>query len=163
MTETEKHFEAPVDGRQSEAALAIARGTMRLLADLGYAALPELTLPNGRRADLLALNPAGQIWIIEIKSSVADFLSDAKWPDYLDYCDAFSFAVAPDFPRDLLPEGAGIIVADKFAAEIIAPSPRFKLAGARRKVVHVAAARAGAMRLHRLADPDAWIGSRVPT
>lgn len=163
MTETDKVQTAPVDGRQSAAALEIARGTMRLLAMLGYAAVPEITLPNGRRADLIALNPTGQVWIVEIKSGVADFAADNKWPEYLDYCDAFSFAVAPDFPAEILPETCGLILADRFSGEVVRASREQKLAAARRKVVHIAMARSAASRLHRLSDPDAWAGLTIPT
>lgn len=142
------------DGRQSAAALEIARGTMRLLADLGFASLPEVTLPNGRRADLVGLGQDGAIWIVEIKSSPADFLADTKWPDYIAYCDNFCFAVAPDFPVALLPEETGRIVADRFGGELIKQSPLTRVPPARRKKVHLICARIAAARLHSLFDPD---------
>ena len=93
----------PPDGRQSPAALAIAVGTRRLLASHGLTSVTELTLASGRRADIVALAPDGTIWILEIKSCVADFRADGKWPDYRDFCDRFSFAVAQDFPTHILP------------------------------------------------------------
>ena len=142
------------DGRQSEPALDIVRGCRRLLASHGLSSLPELTLANGRRADIAALSNKGAVTIVEVKSSIADFESDAKWPDYLDFCDTFYFAVAPEFPLDRLPEEAGWIVADRYGGEIIRASPDVRLPAARRKAVHLAFARTAALRLQRLADPD---------
>ncbi len=142
------------DGRQSEGALEIVRGCRRILAQLSFASLPELTLANGRRADLAAISDKGAVWIIEVKSSIADFESDAKWPEYLEYCDRLFFAVSPEFPIERLPEAAGWIVADRFGGEIIRDAPQIKLPAARRKAVHLAFARTAAMRLHRLSDPD---------
>ena len=97
--------DALVDNRQSEKAAEICRGVMRVLALHGLTGLIEVTLPNGRRADVMALSASGAIWIIEIKSSVMDFQVDQKWPEYRDYCDALFFAVATDFPQDILPAG----------------------------------------------------------
>ena len=107
------------DGRQSPAALAIQRGVARLLAQFNIACLPEVALPNHRRADLMALTDKGEIWIIEIKSGLPDFQADDKWPDYLHYCDRFYFAVAPYFPSEKLPDEAGMIFADSYGAEIM--------------------------------------------
>jgi hypothetical protein len=87
-----------------ETTASVTRGAARLLTALGYAPLAEVTLPNGRRADLMALGPKGQIFIVEVKSCVDDFRVDQKWQEYEPYCDAFAFAVAPEFPRDVLPE-----------------------------------------------------------
>ena len=142
------------DGRHSEIAAAIARGTLRHLAMLNFACVMELTLRNGRRADIAAIGPNGEIWIVEVKSCVADFKADAKWPDYLDHCDRFFFAVDGNFPTELLPEDAGLIIADRYGGEIIRESPEQRLAAARRKQVTLALARAGAQRLHSLLDPD---------
>ena len=142
------------DGRQSDGARDIVRGCRRLLARHGLSSLPEVTLASGRRADIAALSAKGVITIVEVKSSIADFESDAKWPEYLDFCDLFYFAVAPDFPLERLPEEAGWIVADKYGGEIIKPSPEVKLAAARRKAVHLAIARTASQRLQRLADPE---------
>ena len=86
-------------------AARILRGATRLLEGLGYAAIAEYTLGNGRRADILAIDGAGQVTIVEIKSSRADFAADHKWRDYLEFCDRFYFAVEPDFPLALLPRG----------------------------------------------------------
>ncbi len=142
------------DGRQSEAALAIARGAGRCLLAHGFARLPELTLANGRRADLIALGTKGAIWIIEIKSCLADFRADQKWPDYRDYCDQFYFAVAPEFPLEVLPHDAGLIIADKYSGEILRAAPEHKLSGPRRKELTQRFARVAALRLHGLADPE---------
>src|SRR5215218_2687960 len=102
------------DRRQSDAALAVCLGTRRLLASHGFASLPEVTLANGRRADILGLGPDGEIWIVEVKSSVADFRADGKWPEYRDFCDRFFFAVPETFPTEILPGEAGLILADGF-------------------------------------------------
>src|ERR1700678_598555 len=91
---------------------AVTRGGGRRMAALGYAPLLEVTLPNGRRADIMALGPRGEIAIAEVKSGLNDFRTDRKWGEYLPYCDAFYFAVAPEFPREILPEEPGLIVAD---------------------------------------------------
>lgn len=145
---------ASEDGRQSQAALAIARGAGRLLLSLGLASQPEVPLPNGRRADLVAVTDAGEIWIIEVKSSIEDYRSDQKWPDYRDYCDRLSFAVAPDFPADILPDDTGIIIADRYGGDVQRPAPEHRLPSARRKAMLLRLARLGALRQQALADPD---------
>ncbi len=145
---------ALIDGRQSPAALDIARGTRRLLLSHGLASLPEVSLANGRRADLVALSERGEVWIVEIKSSVEDFRADHKWPDYREFCDRLWFAVAPDFPQDLLPPDAGVIVADRFGGELVRDAPTQPMAAARRKSFLTRFARTGAMRLLALADPE---------
>ncbi|TAL37512.1 DNA repair putative endonuclease MmcB [Phenylobacterium sp.] len=129
-----------------ETTATVTRGAARLLTALGYAPLSEVTLPNGRRADLMALGPKGQIFIVEVKSGIEDFRVDLKWPEYLPYCDAFAFAVAPEFPREILPEAPGLIVADGFGGAILREAPVEPLAGARRKALTLAFARLGAMR-----------------
>lgn len=144
----------PADGRQSPTALAVARGTRRLLAGFGYASVTELTLASGRRADLVALGPDGTLWIVEIKSSVADLRADTKWPDYRDYCDRLFFAIPDHVPHDIMPPEAGLIVADAYGAALLREAPEHRLAGARRKAVMLRFAQAAASRLHTLADPD---------
>ena len=129
-----------------ETTATVTRGAARLLAALGYAPLAEVTLPNGRRADLMALGPKGQIFIVEVKSGVEDFRVDLKWPEYQPYCDAFAFAVAPEFPRDILPDEPGLIIADGFGGAILREAPIATLAGARRKALTLAFARLAAMR-----------------
>jgi hypothetical protein len=136
-------------------ALLLARGVCRELQLLGYASLLEVALANGRRADVMALGGGGEIAIVEIKSSLADFRADRKWPEYWEFCDRLFFAVAADFPRDILPEECGLIVADPFGAAMLRPSPVRKLGGARRRAVTLRFARLGAQRLRRTLDPGA--------
>ena len=146
---------APVDGRQSETALAVARGARRLLRARGFSTLCELTLATGRRADIVALSGNSVIHIVEIKSSVADFRADAKWREYRDFCDRFYFAVTPDFPADILPEDTGLILADAYGASIEREPGEHRLAPATRRAVLLRFAQAAADRLHTLGDPDA--------
>lgn len=145
----------PVDGRQSERALAIARGATRLLTAMDFAVVPELPLPSGRRADLTALSRTGKVWIVEIKSSVVDFRTDRKWGDYRAHADRVLFAVAPDFPVEILPEEAGLILADAHGAEIVREGPEGALAAATRKVMMLRFARVAAGRMTLLCDPQA--------
>jgi hypothetical protein len=129
-----------------ETTSAVTRGAGRLMAALGYAPLAEVTLPNGRRADIMALGPRGEIAIAEVKSGILDFRTDQKWGDYLPYCDHFYFAVAPEFPREILPEDPGLIVADAFGGAVLREPPVTPLAGARRKALTIAFGRLAAMR-----------------
>jgi hypothetical protein len=142
------------DGRQSAAAAAIARGTRRMLLTMGMSTITELTLASGRRADIVALTEKGEIWIVEIKSSVADFRADAKWPDYYEYADRLLFAVAPDFPVEILPKEAGLILADAYGGDLARPAPLRSLPPARRKALTQRYARVAALRLHALSDPE---------
>ncbi len=142
------------DGRQSAAARDIARGATRLLASYGFRSIPELVLPNGRRADLLAVGEKGDLIIVEVKSSVEDFRADQKWPDYREYCDRLYFAVSPSFPLDLLPDQVGILVADRWGGEMMREAPDHPLASARRKALLLRFARVAAGRLMTLADPE---------
>jgi hypothetical protein len=125
---------------------AVTRGAGRLMAALGYAPLLEVTLPNGRRADIMALGPKGDLVICEVKSGLEDFRVDRKWGEYLPYCDAFYFAVAPEFPRDILPDAPGLIVADGFGGAVLREPPVTPLAPARRKALTIAFGRLAAMR-----------------
>jgi len=129
-----------------ETTQAVTRGAGRLLAALGYAPLAEVVLPNGRRADLMALGPKGELVIAEVKSSREDYLTDLKWGEYLPYCDAFYFAVAPEFPRHLLPEEPGLIVADGFGGAVLRDAPLSPLVAARRKALTLAFGRLAASR-----------------
>jgi len=151
----------PPDRRQSAVAAGIQRGVRRLFAQLGHVTLPEFTLANGRRADLIALAPDGFLTIVEIKSSVADFRADRKWPDYEGFCDRFYFAVSETVPFDILPEDRGLIVADTFGAAILREAAHQPLAGARRKAVTLRFAHAAAATLHALSDPDAVSDGRL--
>jgi hypothetical protein len=146
------------DGRQSESALAIAIGTRRLLATHGFTSVTELTLASGRRADIAALGQDGTIWIVEIKSSLADFRADAKWPDYRDFSDRFFFAVADGFPTHILPPDTGLVLADGYGAAVVREAPEHRLAAARRKAMMLRFAHAAAGRLHLLADPQGATG-----
>ena len=119
----------PADGRQSQTALAIARGTARYLHALGYCVVSELPLPSGRRADLVALGGDGEIIIVEIKSSVADFRADQKWMDYRLHCDRLFFATIVDVPCEIFPPDAGLIVADAFGAAIVVRGARASPSG----------------------------------
>ena len=142
------------DGRQSARAGDIARGAARLLAQHDMRCVPEVTLATGRRADLLAVGPRSEMWIVEIKSSLEDFRTDAKWPEYREFCDRLFFAVAPDFPVEVLPLDAGLLVADRFGAEMVREAPVHALPGARRKALLLRFARVAAGRLMTLADPE---------
>ncbi|HVV48069.1 MAG TPA: MmcB family DNA repair protein [Polyangia bacterium] len=148
----------PVDGRQSETALAIARGTARLLHAHGFSVVSELPLPSGRRADLVALDGAGTVWIVEITSSIADFRADQKWPDYRAHCDRLFFATSLDVPCEIFPPDCGLIVADAFGAEFKCEAPEHKLPAATRKAMMLLFARAAALRLQSLIDPTGPYG-----
>ena len=134
----------------------IARGTRRLLRDLGFASVTELTLASNRRADLVALGDDGTIWIVEIKSSIEDFRVDQKWPDYRLHCDRLFFAIPESVPMEIMPEDAGLILADSYGAAILRDAPEHRLAASTRKAMLVRVARTTAERLHRLADPEPY-------
>jgi hypothetical protein len=144
----------PADGRQSETALAIARGTARLLRSLGFACVSELPLPSGRRADLVALNERGEIWIVEIKSSIEDLRADSKWPDYRAHCDRLFFAFTQDLPCEIFPEQTGLIVADAYGAHLHCEAPEHRLPAPTRKLMTIRIAMAAAQRISRLVDPQ---------
>jgi len=141
------------DDCPSAVALAIARGTQRLLASLGLACVSELPLASGRRADLVAIGGDGEVWIIEIKSSVADFRADHKWPDYRLHCDRLFFAPAPHVPAAIFPADAGLIIADGFGGVLERDGPVHRLHAATRRRVLLTFARAAALRLQAVADP----------
>ena len=141
------------DGRQSETALMVQRGVCRLLRAAGFATMTEFTLTTGRRADVIALNPGGLIWIVEIKSSLMDFRSDAKWPEYREYCDRLFFAIPQSMEQEIIPAETGLIVADSWGADILRHPLETPLHASRRKAVTLAFARAAALRLHGLYDP----------
>ncbi len=132
-----------------ETTLSVTRGAARLMADMGYAPLLEVCLPNGRRADVMALGRKGDIVICEVKSGIEDYRIDRKWPEYAPFCDAFFFAVAPEFPQAILPDEPGLIVADGFGGAVVRDAPVLPLASARRKALTLAFARLGAMRVLR--------------
>jgi hypothetical protein len=132
----------------------LARGVCRHLRSHDFASVEELSPTRGLRVDVMALGPRGEIWVIECKSSRADFQSDHKWQGYLEWCDRFFWAVDEGFPTDLLPEETGLIIADGYDAEILRMGPETKLAGARRKRVTQTFARHAALRWHGARDPD---------
>ena len=134
-------------------AIPIFRGVRRALAMRGFASLMEFRLVGGRRADILAIDDAGTVIIVEVKSGVPDFRSDQKWPEYRAWCDVFYFAVDNAFPTELIPDDCGLMVADAYDADVLREPPVHKLAPARRKSLILRAALAGAGRLHRIEDP----------
>src|SRR5215470_7715563 len=144
----------PADGRQSDTALAVARGTARLLRSLGFACISELSLPSGRRADLVALNERSEIWIVEIKSSVEDLRADHKWQDYRAHCDRLFFAFTQDLSCEIFPKDTGLIIADAYGAHLHCEAPEHRLAAPTRKLMTVRFAMAAAQRISRLIDPQ---------
>jgi hypothetical protein len=142
-----------VDGRQSPTALAVARGTCRLLRSLGFSCVSEMPLASGRRADLVALGGGGEILIVEIKSSIADLRADRKWMDYRLHCDRLFFATSVEVPCETFPPDTGLIVADAFGASIVCDAPEHRLAGATRRSMLIRFARTAALRLQALTDP----------
>jgi hypothetical protein len=145
------------DGRQSETAAAVARGAGRLLRQASFVPISEFVLPSGRRADLIALDPAGTVLIVEVKSSVADFRADQKWSDYMEFCDLIYFAIPGEVPQALIPAETGLILADAWGAEFLRHPERVALTAARRKAITLQFARAAAQRLHTLHDPNALL------
>ena len=141
------------DGRQSETALMIQRGVARLMRATGFAVLPEFTLATGRRADIIGIGTAGEIWIIEIKSSPVDFRTDRKWTEYRDHCDRLFFAIPASMDPALMPPDAGLMVADSWGADILRTAEPVGLHATRRKALTLAFARVAALRLHGLHDP----------
>lgn len=133
--------------RDHVATAEITRGVLRLMEDRGCAGITEMTLANGRRADVAAIGKGGEIEIVEVKSSVPDFRSDGKWHEYAPFCDRFYFAVAASFPSDLIPGHCGLIIADGFGGAVIREPATLKLAAARRKAMTLRFARLAAMRL----------------
>ncbi len=149
----EERLVFPADGRQSETALMIARGVRRLLRARGFSSLTELPLTDGRRADIAAINSEGEVIIVEIKSSPADFRADRKWRDYIACCDRLYFAISERTPAELMPIEAGLIVADPYGAEILREAELQRMAPPSRRALLLRFAQAAADRLHRLADP----------
>lgn len=139
----------------------VVSGTGRFLDSLGYAVLTEFSLRNGRRLDIAGLDRQGIIAGVEVKVSATDFMADRKWPEYLDYCDLFYFAVPAGFPLALLdrssslPQRTGIIVADRYGGEMLREGAHVKISPARRKAQTLRFARRAAARL------TIWQSSRV--
>ncbi len=141
----------------AERAPAIARGVCRLFAAAGYSTITEMRLPDGRRADVMAMLPDGAIHIVEIKSCAADFRADRKWPGYRDFCDNFYFAIDLATPPDIIPAEVGLIVADGYGAQVVRAGAEHRLSAARRKSVTLRFARTAADRLLTLQDPMARV------
>jgi hypothetical protein len=148
------HLGTLQDRRQSRAAFDICRGVARLLNAHAMAPITEVSLANGRRADVAAVAPSGAIWIVEVKSCIEDFRADLKWPEYRDYCDRLFFAVGPAFPVQVLPFDAGLIIADRYGGEILRMAPEHKLSGARRKAVTLTLVHTAANRLQGMIDSE---------
>ncbi len=148
-----------VDGRQSDRARLVQRGVGRMLVGFGFSVVYELPLASGRRADVAGLSPSGDVWIVEIKSSVEDFRVDRKWPDYRAHCDRLFFATHAGVPLDIFPAAEGLILADAYGAEILREAPEARLAPATRKAVTLRFAHAAARRFHALVDPGCAPGA----
>ena len=136
----------------SHTALDVARGVSRLLLQEGYSPILEFTLPNGRRLDVAAIGPGGQMLGVEIKVALADLKTDSKWPEYLDYCDLFYFAVPPDFPDEHVPRETGLMIADRYGGAVVKEAQAQSLHASRRKAVTISFARVAAERLSRTLD-----------
>jgi hypothetical protein len=131
----------------------LARGVARHLRALGFASVEEFVPARGLRVDVIGIGPKGEIWIVECKSSRADYQSDQKWQGYLEWCDRFFWAVDLEFPTELLPAETGLIIADAYDAELVRMPDEQKLAAARRKKLMHKLAMDAAWRLQRLRDP----------
>jgi hypothetical protein len=141
------------DGRQSQVAAELQRGVCRALRVRGHSVITELQLANGRRADVVGLTPGGDVLIVEIKSCLVDYRTDGKWQDYLPFCDRLYFAVSASFPCEVIPAEAGLILADRYGAELVREPIEERLSAARRKAMMLAFARAAALRLQLHLDP----------
>jgi hypothetical protein len=144
-------------------AAEVARGVSRLLIQEGYSPILEFTLANGRRLDVAALGGDGTVLGVEIKVAVPDLKGDIKWPEYLEFCELFYFAVPPDFPDELVPSNTGLIVADRYGGAIVRPSPIAQIHASRRKAVTLRFAKVAAerlaMTLELAADPARVLGA----
>jgi len=136
----------------------LARGAARLLLDMGFAPMTEFSLATGRRVDVFGVAKNGGLIAVEVKSSRQDFLSDGKWPDYLDFCDWFYFAVPADFPEELLPAEHGLMRVDAFGGVVVREAPHDPASAARRKALLARFGRTAAERLRQFTDPEAGRG-----
>ena len=143
-----------VDGRQSQTAAAVSQGVRRLFRNSKISSVCEFTLTSGRRADIAAISQNGLVHIVEIKSSVQDFRSDNKWPEYIGYCDFFYFAAPAELDQGIFPDDTGLIVGDGYGAEIVRPARENKLPPARRRSILLDFAHQAANQLHSLHDPQ---------
>jgi len=140
----------------------VARGVSRLLMQEGFSPILEFTLANGRRLDVAALGPDGMVMGVEIKVALADLKGDTKWPEYLEFCERFYFAIPPGFPDEHVPAGTGLIVADRYGGAIVRPSPAWQIHPSRRKAVTLRFAKVAAERLSNAlelaSDPSRVLG-----
>ena len=125
----------------------LARGVARMLRSFDHAVLTEFVPARGLRVDLMSLGPRGEIWIVEIKSSIQDMQVDRKWPDYRAYCDRLFFATLPDVPVEIFPAECGFMISDGYSAELLREAPHHPLASASRKALLLRFARSGAQRM----------------
>ncbi len=132
---------------------AVTRGVCRWLEDSGFITLREFKLGTGRRADVVGLSADGKIVMVEVKSTAGDYRSDTKWLEYVPYCDAFSFAVPPEFPWQILPSDCGVVIADAHSATVVRHATPRKLHSSRRKALTLRFALAAGQRLSTLLDP----------
>jgi hypothetical protein len=148
--------------RMAITAQDVARGVSRLLLQEGFSPILEFTLANGRRLDVAALGANGTVLGVEIKVAIGDLKQDVKWPEYLEFCELFYFAIPPDFPDELVPPDTGLIVADRYGGAIVRPSPVATLHASRRKAVTLSFAKVAAERLNLAleftADPARILG-----
>ena len=147
---------------QGADAALLARGVGRLLTDMGYSPLPEFRLNSRRRVDVIGVDAKGRVVIVEIKCSLADYRADRKWPEYLDFCDCFYFAVPLDFPKDVLPTDTGLIIADAYGGEVVRPALGRPMNGNRRRGLTLLLARTAATRLGSLWDEGLHPGPGRP-
>jgi hypothetical protein len=133
-------------------AVEVARGVSRLLIQEGFSPILEFTLANGRRLDVVAIGPDGTVAGVEIKVAIPDLKGDLKWPEYLEFCELFYFAIPPDFPDEMVPPGTGLIVADRYGGAIVRPSPIVELHASRRKALTLRFAKVAAERLAMALD-----------
>jgi hypothetical protein len=153
MQESFSPMAAQVESLPAKPGQRLQRGVARMLTGLGHAALCEFVPAGGLRVDVISVSASGEIWIVECKSSRADFASDRKWQGYVGFCDRFFWAVGADFPDGLLPEQSGLIRADSWGAELVRMAPESRLAAARRARLLRDIARVSAGRLLALTDP----------
>jgi len=144
--------------RPERPGIPLARGAARLLEQMGYAPLTEFSLATGRRVDVFGIGKEGGLIAVEVKSSREDFLSDGKWPEYLDYCDLFYFAVPEAFPQILLPDDHGLMCVDAFGGAVLRPAAASLVKPARRKAMLARFGRTAAQRLRQTVDPTATLG-----
>ena len=143
------HINSRAGGDAQQVTDRVTRGVCRMLTELGYETLREFRVGTNRRVDVIGLNSDGEFVIVEVKSSAADFRSDQKWREYLDFCEKFYFAVPEDFPQSMLPENCGLMIADGFGGVVRRPSPVGSMNGNRKRSQLVRFALTAGSRLRR--------------